>query len=122
MLVGAGCAKYTGDQKPSPSASNPTPTGTSALSLMVTALGNKQVDVKFTVPEADKKNAEGYRILMGRDANPDMKTASDWYTLGKDHMGKMWGNRPEGKRHFRVCIMKMNTCAAYSNNVEVEIK
>lgn len=126
LLVGAGCSQNTPSAPvktpPTNQPSTTSPNTANTFTLTVAALDNKEVKINFTIPEADKKDAEGYRILMGREANPDMKTASDWYTLGKDHMQKMWANRPEGKRHFRVCVIKQNTCTSYSNNVEVEIK
>lgn len=122
VLVGGGCGlpgKYYGEPD---KAKNPDTAASSGLTLAVSAIGNKQVKVEFKVPETDAKGAEGYRILMGREANPTKENATDWYTLGPDHREKLWTSRPEGKRHFRVCVMKKDACAAYSNNVEVDIK
>ena len=124
VLVGAGCSQSASNLfgSNSNSQTNTNNQNANGFNLTATALGNEQIKVAFTVSDADAKDAEGYRILMGHSANPDMKTASDWYTLGKDHREKIWSNRPIGTRHFRVCIMKKNTCIAYSNDVEVDIK
>ncbi len=125
MVMGAGCSQTTSNSSSTATdnqKNSAPPTNVKTLTLVASALGNREVKIQFGVPEVDTKDAEGYRILMGKTNNPDMKTASDWYTLGETYREKIWSNRPEGKRHFRVCVMKKNTCASYSNNVEVDIK
>lgn len=122
MLVGVGCKQSNSTDPKTNTTSSQTSTTATTFNLSAEALGNQQVSLKFNLPEADKKIAEGYRLMMGKNANPDMKNAGDWYILGKDHLEKVWSNRPIGTRHFRVCVMEKNTCAAYSNDVTVDIK
>lgn len=83
---------------------------------------NGTLDVKFNVPEDLSKDAEAYRLLLSKEANPSWPTKGYWYELGKTHTAKLWSGLPIGSRNLRVCVVKNDECVAYSNNAEVDIK
>lgn len=137
MLVGAGCnntttpapkSKSAGDA-PATTPATETPMVESATTTVVAGLtltgeskGNKVVHLSFTTPENMDKDIEGYRLLMGREADPTPATATDWYSLGSAHREKDWTVRATGLRHFRVCVVKANQCTSYSNDLDIEVK
>ncbi|MEK7644054.1 MAG: hypothetical protein AAB390_02005 [Patescibacteria group bacterium] len=137
MLIGAGCVQTSDNKVQSKPAEeqtqNPTritdaveqKSGGFTLSVeQPDELGKKKaVYVKFfNVPEDLKKNAEGYRIVMGKNANPTQENATYWYQLGKTHEDKILTGLPSGIRHFRVCVMENNQCVAYTNNTEINLR
>lgn len=99
---------------------NTTPSNSGSIVLKAEALGNGQVKFEWTVPE-QLKSEEGYAILRGTEPNPTYPSTY-WYLMGSAHREKVWGGLPTGTAHFRICQYKNNTCAGYSNDVEVEVK
>lgn len=78
------------------------------------------LQVKWTVDDALANEAEGYRLILGKDPNP-VYPGSYWYERGSAHREKLWTELPSGKRYFRACIVKNDECVLYSENQEVII-
>ncbi|KKW41380.1 MAG: hypothetical protein UY92_C0021G0014 [Candidatus Magasanikbacteria bacterium GW2011_GWA2_56_11] len=133
LLTGAGCAKSqtgTGEPatKPGDETAAPGPAGTpdatdvQGVDITKAESTSKGVlNVEFAADEALAKDVQGYRLLLANEPDPTWPTKGYWYQLGPDHRSKAW-RVPSGKRHLRVCAVKNNQCAEYSESMEVEVK
>jgi len=129
-LTGAGCNSATSDQNTnSKSAGDQTsglttttnPTISEGVTLNAEVIGNQTVNLTWQVSDELKKEATGYGITLGDEANPTYP-GRYWYTRGPAHFELSWTKLPLGVHHLRVCVMKDNACTVYSNDVEVDIK
>jgi hypothetical protein len=131
LLVGAGCPSNDTATKQDASEKNSGDTmmqegvvkkDVSELTLSAQAIGDRKVQFAWQVPEALAAEAEGYRFSRGVEANPDVNTDGWWWERGPAHRELEWEGLPTGPAHFRACVLKDDTCIAFSNDVEVDVK
>lgn len=128
LLLGAGCVKTTPVGETGSSSATKTDSKTTttvpASSIAVTKAESTvkgTLVVEFAVGDELAKGATGYRLMLANQANPTWPMQGYWYELGPDHRAKVW-RVPSGKRHLRVCVVKDDKCAEYSENKEVDVK
>ncbi|HAT03846.1 MAG TPA: hypothetical protein DCS29_03695 [Candidatus Magasanikbacteria bacterium] len=90
------------------------------ISLSAQAVGKNTVQFEWNVGDEIAKQAEGWRIVYGKEASPTYPSTW-WFERGKPHREKTWAGLPGGVAHFRLCAVIQDVCESYSNDVEVEI-
>ena len=91
------------------------------FTLTAEATGKQSVSFTWEVPESLAEGAEGYKFARGEEANPTYPS-SWWWERGPAHRELVWEGLPEGDAHFRVCIVRDDECAEYSNDVMVTVE
>ncbi|MBI2990220.1 MAG: hypothetical protein HYY51_03485 [Candidatus Magasanikbacteria bacterium] len=146
LLAGAGCVKggsnaNNGEENKAASKSAETKTdpltttinteaatgGTSSANgdIRITkaeAVGNGTLEIELLTAKSYDDDADGYRLLLSSEANPEWPTKGYWYELGPTYKEKTWTGLPLGKKYLRACVVIDKECAAYSEQMEVEIK
>lgn len=96
---------------------------TSGLNLTAEALGDGMV--KFVWEKSDDVATDkerGFVLVRSENANPENDGTNFWFRQSADKRETVWKDVPAGKLHFRICALREEKCAVYSNDVELEVK
>jgi len=85
------------------------------------ALEDQKAQFSWEIPEEFSKQAEKYVVIRSTDKEP-VYPASWWWWRGPSFNELTWEDLPTGKAYFRLCVLKEETCVAYSNSIELDIQ
>ncbi|MBI5728177.1 MAG: hypothetical protein HY984_00290 [Candidatus Magasanikbacteria bacterium] len=97
------------------------PTETTELKLTAEALGNGEVKLQWTLPDA-MVTTDGFRLIRAKQENPVNDGKNYWYKTNSRRHEYVWTKVTTGTQHIRVCTLKGEDCIAYSNDAAVEVK
>jgi hypothetical protein len=86
---------------------------TEAIQLKTTVKGNN-VSLSWTVGSS-LNSAEGFKSVIATIENP-IYPGNSYHTLTSNQRNDTWKKLNPGTYHFRICLLKNNACAAYSND------
>lgn len=148
LLSGAGCAKQTTDtykappSKPAVTTEQPNQPETvsetpkddelmndsgdgtdpvAGIDIDVVALGNQKVKLTWNVNQALAKQADGYRIIMSEQEDPEWPTQL-WYQRNASVREHEWAGLPTGTHYFRICAWVDNRCTVYSSDFKLDVQ
>lgn len=129
LIVGAGC-RLPWRNNPETTTPGTKPAGTTDtaprdaregdLRLTAEGEGNNSAKLDWTLV-AGVREPELFRILYSRTANPSDNNNLRAVAVDGTERTVTWGNLETGEHHFRICVVKDNSCTTYSNDVSVTV-
>ena len=124
LFAGAGCQGEPSPAPTSPSTTNATPhatpTAEDEFNFKAEVFNPGIVHFTWDAPKAMDSRVETFLLLHSAKPDPTYPGAYWYRRSGVDREG-VWGNIPAGKRYFRICEARDNTCINYSKTVELDI-